>query len=117
MNDSDQQSSLQHCACGKRECPGDGRATDQRHAEEIARRWNEAAELRELIYIWGEARQGADEYVCTEQDTGACSTVNIHCPERCEACSRAIDSFDALQGIERVMQEKYDDLREAGYER
>lgn len=31
------------------DCPGDGRAIDQRHAEEIAKRWNEAPELRRRV--------------------------------------------------------------------
>ena len=31
------------------DCPGDGRSTDQRHAEEIARRWNEWSELRKVV--------------------------------------------------------------------
>lgn len=87
-------------------------------AAEVARRWNECAELREFLFIWGEAKQVVDEVQCGEQDTGACATIQgVERFDYCDRCKEWASAWDALQGIERVMSERYDEMREAGYER
>lgn len=86
-------------------------------AREISRRWNDAAELREFLFIWGEAKLDVEEAVCTEQDTGACRGMGNSHYDWCDGCKRSASAWDTLQGIERVMLEKACDMRELGYER
>lgn len=77
----------------------------------------ERDELRELIFIWGEATLDMREAECSEQDTGACASMGDDHYPPCDGCGRMASAWDTLQGIEGVMFEAYEQLREAGYER
>jgi len=74
-------------------------------------------ELRELLYIWGEAMLDMEEAECSEQDTGACASMGSDHYPYCDGCEKDASAFATLQGIEGVMREAYERLREAGYER
>lgn len=73
--------------------------------------------LRELIFIWGEAQANMADATCSEAETGACASYRPETFDPCPGCARMGSAWQTLQGIEGVMQEKYDELREAGYER